>query len=426
MAGPGVGAGGPPPAPPVVPPAAAVPAAAPAPPVAPPVGPGGPAAPAPAAPAAAPAAPATPAPATATHGRKWMIPAAAIAAVVALALLWAAYANGYVRFGSGGNTSVAAAPGGQQGAGAPVSVKPSIGSNNTVTCPDAYSFNKDTFLCERILVNPAGGSSAPAGGTQPGQSVTPGAGQQGTATAVPTATAPAGSLGATTSAPGTTGSSTGVTGTSSTGGNANVLYGQPPQAYVPHPSFYDETGVSNRLFNWSIPVDADKVLIVGGYTVGGISKGVYKAFAGNQTVNVSVTDGFASVIKGEWGNQEWCFRIAQANQYGWLHQTEQPLTNWKACDQLVQTTTAPNPSKSVVPVSAAPAPQASGKWTPTGQGNTLPFDKGADVIGTTITLEDGTVYSQCYLKAASQKGTVFTGVIWPSDDEKTKATACVK
>lgn len=109
--------------------------------------------------------------------------------------------------------------------------------------------------------------------------------------------------------------------------SVNPLYGQPPQPYIPHPSFYQETGIQ-KTRTWSVPVDSDKVMIVGGYTVDGQGGGVYKAYTGGQTVNVTITDGFVSVVLAKWGNNEWCFRIAQAVQYGWAHGTELPLAGW--------------------------------------------------------------------------------------------------
>lgn len=107
-------------------------------------------------------------------------------------------------------------------------------------------------------------------------------------------------------------------------------YGQPPQPQVGHPSLYVETGVGQTR-KWTIPIDPDKVLIVGGFTVNGRGNGVYTAYSGGQTVTVTVTDGFAAIVKADWAAAEFCFRVGQARQYGWGHSTLEPLPGWPAC-----------------------------------------------------------------------------------------------
>jgi hypothetical protein len=71
---------------------------------------------------------------------------------------------------------------------------------------------------------------------------------------------------------------------------------------------------------------------VGGFEVDGVSNGVYKAIAGPGVLDTTVTDGFVAIIKAEWANAEFCFRIAQATQFNWAHQTVIPLPGWAACN----------------------------------------------------------------------------------------------
>lgn len=106
--------------------------------------------------------------------------------------------------------------------------------------------------------------------------------------------------------------------------------GLPPQPQIRHPSWYDETGVSNTK-SWTLTVPSGSILIVGGFIVDGSSNGVYKAWPGGQEVTVTVTDGFALVITNEWAEAEFCFRVAQAKEFGWAHEHIQPLEEWEVC-----------------------------------------------------------------------------------------------
>lgn len=67
---------------------------------------------------------------------------------------------------------------------------------------------------------------------------------------------------------------------------------------------------------------------------------------------------------------------------------------------------------------------ASGQRQITGQGESLTFEAGTPVIGTDITLNDGTHFSQCYLENPNQGGSVNTGVLWPNAEEIAAATPC--
>ncbi len=122
-------------------------------------------------------------------------------------------------------------------------------------------------------------------------------------------------------------------------------YNLPPQPEIGHPSVYLETGVpcknvpqgtvcadlNDHTKHWVIPLLTGTTAIVGGFNVDGTSNGVYKAVAGPGTLDTTVTDGFVAITKNEWANTEFCFRIAQAVQFGWAHATETPLSGWSAC-----------------------------------------------------------------------------------------------
>ena len=138
----------------------------------------------------------------------------------------------------------------------------------------------------------------------------------------------------------------GVSGTGTTGGNG-TLYGLNPQPYVSHPQQYIETGVpcanqptapgltcednDDHTRHWSIQLRDGSVAVIGGFTVDGVSGGVYKAVGPGGTVDTTVTDGFISIVENIWGNQEFCFRVQQAVQYGWAHNTVLPLPGWTPC-----------------------------------------------------------------------------------------------
>jgi len=108
--------------------------------------------------------------------------------------------------------------------------------------------------------------------------------------------------------------------------------GLPPQPQVRHPTWYAETGrtVDNqaKTVTWTIDIIEGTILIVGGYEVNGQSGGVYKAWAGAQSVQVTVTDGFALLIQDAWAEEEFCFRIGEAEKYGWAHSVVEPLAGW--------------------------------------------------------------------------------------------------
>ncbi len=118
-----------------------------------------------------------------------------------------------------------------------------------------------------------------------------------------------------------------------------VPYNLPPQMQIGHPSLYLETGVPDpygtnvdaNTKHWRIELLPGTVAIIGGFKVDGVTNGVYKAIAGPGVVETTVTDGFILVTTAEWANAEFCFRISQAKQFNWAHNTIQPLPGWSNC-----------------------------------------------------------------------------------------------
>ena len=115
-----------------------------------------------------------------------------------------------------------------------------------------------------------------------------------------------------------------------------VPYNLPPQPQIGHPSLYLETGIPDpysqsidaHTKHWVIELLPGTTAIIGGFKVDGVLNGVYKAQAGPGTLDVTVTDGFVAITKNEWANAEFCFRVSQAVQFNWAHQTVLPLPGW--------------------------------------------------------------------------------------------------
>lgn len=109
-------------------------------------------------------------------------------------------------------------------------------------------------------------------------------------------------------------------------------YGLQPQPYVPHPSLYLETGHTGtdeqKTQTWTLDVLPGSTLVYGGYRVDGVNGGVYGANQGPQTVTITVTDGFVSIVTNEWAQQEYCFRVGEAEKYGWAYAHLNPLQGW--------------------------------------------------------------------------------------------------
>lgn len=90
------------------------------------------------------------------------------------------------------------------------------------------------------------------------------------------------------------------------------------QAYVPHPRFYQETGIEGSKTWNNLVVNNDEYLVVGGVSVNGINDGVYRGY-GPGKYTVTVTNGFVAIVDDDWGNEEFDFRVGQAVQYEWAH-----------------------------------------------------------------------------------------------------------
>ena len=224
-------------------------------------------------------------------------------------------------------------------------------------------------------------------------------------------------------------------------------YNIPPQMQIGHPSVYVETGVPDPISGtdahtkrWVLDVLQGTVAIVGGFTVDGISNGVYKAIEGPARLDTTVTNGFLAITIDEWGNGEFCFRIGQAIQFGWAHNTEQPLPGWTSCSNQpvaqIQSTSVPQATSA--PVAATPVPQQNKpaataapstskgqrRTTENAPNKTITFTEGEPVIGFSIKLSDGKTYSQCYLANPPRGGTVTDGVVWPWDAEIAATKPC--
>lgn len=105
----------------------------------------------------------------------------------------------------------------------------------------------------------------------------------------------------------------------------------PPQPQQRNPSFYERTGKGANTRTWDVPARPGHILIVGGFCVDGTCNGVYKAVSADKARTVSVTDGFVLTIEDFWARDEWCFRLGQAQQFGWAHEHVHPLSGWVAC-----------------------------------------------------------------------------------------------
>lgn len=109
-------------------------------------------------------------------------------------------------------------------------------------------------------------------------------------------------------------------------------YGLQPQPYIPHPSLYQETGHTGtdeqKTQTWTLNILDRSTLVYGGYRVDGVNGGVYGAIQGPKIVTITVTDGFISIVTNDWAQQEYCFRVGEAEKYGWAHAYLNPLSDW--------------------------------------------------------------------------------------------------
>jgi hypothetical protein len=101
-----------------------------------------------------------------------------------------------------------------------------------------------------------------------------------------------------------------------------------PQANTCAPNMTEskETG-AGRTASFQFTIPRCHVPIIGGETVDGAS-GVLRAIEGTgQQVNVTIADGFYTIVPDARGQAEWCQRLAQAKP----NSNVQPLPQWKAC-----------------------------------------------------------------------------------------------
>lgn len=99
-------------------------------------------------------------------------------------------------------------------------------------------------------------------------------------------------------------------------GNADTTGQVTEQPYVPHPRFYQETGIEGTKTFKNIVVNKDEYLIVGGLVVDGVGDGVYQGY-GPGTYTITITNGFISIVDDDWGYMEFTFRVGEAVKYGW-------------------------------------------------------------------------------------------------------------
>ena len=79
-----------------------------------------------------------------------------------------------------------------------------------------------------------------------------------------------------------------------------------------------------------ITVPPDGVAIVDGFTVDGVSGGVYKVL-GEGTHNVTITDGEYHVVSYEQGNHKFCEELRTAAKNNWARAHKFPLPGWYDC-----------------------------------------------------------------------------------------------
>lgn len=91
------------------------------------------------------------------------------------------------------------------------------------------------------------------------------------------------------------------------------------QNYIPHPRFYQETGIEGTKTWKNVIVNDDEYLVVGGVVVNGVKDGAYQGYGPGTYAKITVTNGFLSIVDDDWGANEFDFRVDQAVTYGWAH-----------------------------------------------------------------------------------------------------------
>lgn len=238
--------------------------------------------------------------------------------------------------------------------------------------------------------------------------------------------------------------------TQNPGGDTGTPYNLPPQPQIGHPSLYLETGVpcvqsGNELVctdvdahtkNWKVQLLPGTVAIIGGYTVDGVTNGVYKAQEGPGQVDTTVTDGFVAIVISDWSYGEWCFRLSQThtepaklNQPDWARENRNPLDGWAQCEGIPFDTT--RSGAFLTPAGGAgnqpPAPGnagGSGVHPPdyTGVGKTKTFPAGTPVFGYKLVM-NGKTYSSCSIANPTSEVTVTDGGAYPGAGDVLAACA---
>lgn len=89
---------------------------------------------------------------------------------------------------------------------------------------------------------------------------------------------------------------------------------------------YRDTGVGKSA-SYTCTIPEGWVMIVGGVKVDEFDKGALKAF-GPGRVTVNVVDGFYTIKNADQAPDEFCTRLTQARQNGWLATKGVPLAGW--------------------------------------------------------------------------------------------------
>ncbi len=85
-----------------------------------------------------------------------------------------------------------------------------------------------------------------------------------------------------------------------------------------HPAIYSQTQVSGVPVSYIIDVPDGYFAIVGGFKVDDVNNGVYQGLGPGHYTR-TVTDGFVEIVRATWAKAEWDFRIGEATQFNWAH-----------------------------------------------------------------------------------------------------------
>lgn len=203
-----------------------------------------------------------------------------------------------------------------------------------------------------------------------------------------------------------------------------AAYGSPSQPYNPNPAIYIRTGVPDQ-YNpsgentktWNFQILDGYTAVIGGYTVDNQTGGVYKTLKGPAQLKTTVTDGFVSVIENDWLDEEWAFRIGEAQKYNWAMTHVYPPGAAQAAPADQPAASAPTAAPRQVAPKATAAPAANGERRTSGENKAIKFSKGEAVVGWQIVI-NGKTYNQCYFASAPGAGQVTNGVVNPWDGEK--------